>query len=371
MFDKDIYTFFLVPTISLFLLSSYAIAEPEISSISGKVSEGQTIKIFGSSLGTKSPAAPILWDNFNGGTDGGRLDVDPNWTMRYDSPLYTSTQPYGGSGLAIYNEASYGDSDMLKFRSASHSFTGVKELYYSYMNRHVGASTSGRVYKNGRIGADGERYSGPGVSGISDGYFLFNSGSGFIYPTASQGYNPDYRFESVDVGSANWQRHQLYSKASSPAGTANGRVYAAVHTQRKDYPNIVSMKSGYDFDYDIVLLGTMMDQPGVGETHYMYIDDVYIDNTLARVELCTSETWDYGASCNPQIPTAWSDNSVTVTVNQGAFASYEYAYLYVVDSEGNVNNNGLQIIVNESYTDGGNPPADVDIPVGFQMVQPN
>ncbi len=37
-----------------------------------------------------------------------------------------------------------------------------------------------------------------------------------------------------------------------------------------------------------------------------------------------------------QPPTAWSDSSVTVTVNQGSFADGSTAYLYLIDANGNV-----------------------------------
>ncbi len=70
------------------------------------------------------------------------------------------------------------------------------------------------------------------------------------------------------------------------------------------------------------------------------MDDIYIDNTRARVEVCNSSTWAARTHCEIQIPSAWSGTSITTTLNQGSFSGLSGAYLYVVDSSGAVNANG-------------------------------
>ena len=49
----------------IFLLTAaYPVyAEPMISSVSGAGNHGNSITIIGSGFGTKSPAAPLLWDD--------------------------------------------------------------------------------------------------------------------------------------------------------------------------------------------------------------------------------------------------------------------------------------------------------------------
>jgi hypothetical protein len=53
-----------------------------------------------------------------------------------------------------------------------------------------------------------------------------------------------------------------------------------------------------------------------------------------------------------QIPSAWSDTSITITLNKGSFANFNSAYLYVIDADGNVNTNGYLL----SDGGGGNTP---------------
>jgi hypothetical protein len=74
-------------------------------------------------------------------------------------------------------------------------------------------------------------------------------------------------------------------------------------------------------------------------------DDLYIDTTWARVMICTGSQWNSKGICEIQIPSAWSANSVTITANQGSFASGQQAYLYVVDSTGAVNANGFPVTI--------------------------
>ncbi|MGB7566678.1 MAG: hypothetical protein WBM07_02385, partial [Chitinivibrionales bacterium] len=75
---------------------------------------------------------------------------------------------------------------------------------------------------------------------------------------------------------------------------------------------------------------------------YEYIDQVYIDNTPAHVFISSSPgiLWpDVSAEDHSeiQVPSAWSDGSITFTLNQGSFSNGETAFLYVVDTTGNSN----------------------------------
>lgn len=60
----------LIYIIILCLIPVSAIAAPSVSSTSGSISHGLTITISGSDFGTKSPAAPLMWDDMEGETAG-------------------------------------------------------------------------------------------------------------------------------------------------------------------------------------------------------------------------------------------------------------------------------------------------------------
>ena len=90
-------------------------------------------------------------------------------------------------------------------------------------------------------------------------------------------------------------------------------------------------------------------------------DDGYLSFTKARVEIGNALTY---SNCNHteiQIPTAWSDSSITFTVNQGSFLNGETAYVFVVDADGNASS-GKEITIGGTGMPGSvdiTPPQDI------------
>jgi hypothetical protein len=73
-----------------------------------------------------------------------------------------------------------------------------------------------------------------------------------------------------------------------------------------------------------------------------WMDDIYVDNSFARVMICSGSTWSSRSHCEMQIPTSWSSSSITVKINRGSFGATDTAYLYVIDS-GNANSDGYKM----------------------------
>jgi hypothetical protein len=76
----------------------------------------------------------------------------------------------------------------------------------------------------------------------------------------------------------------------------------------------------------------------------IYVDNVYIDTTFARVEIGDASTYAASTHREIQIPTLWSDGSVTVNVNRGTFPTGATAYVYLTDSN-NVTSAGYPITI--------------------------
>jgi len=66
-----------------------------------------------------------------------------------------------------------------------------------------------------------------------------------------------------------------------------------------------------------------------------HMDDMYLDNTLARVEIAEGNTWASKGHYEVQPPVTWSSTSITFPLNVGSFTSGQTVYVYVVDSDGN------------------------------------
>ena len=78
-------------------------------------------------------------------------------------------------------------------------------------------------------------------------------------------------------------------------------------------------------------------------SNWRYYDDVYLDTTLARVVLANAPVLSQASIIELQIPSAWSDGSITATVNLGQFTQGQTAYLYVVDASGTPNPTGVAV----------------------------
>jgi hypothetical protein len=80
-------------------------------------------------------------------------------------------------------------------------------------------------------------------------------------------------------------------------------------------------------------------------------DDLYVDDTWARVIVGDASTLAASTHREIQIPSAWATGEVTVAVNRGSFAADASAYLYVVDSTGAVNSSGYAITFGDEGVD--------------------
>jgi len=128
--------------------------------------------------------------------------------------------------------------------------------------------------------------------------------------------------ESTPVGTANGYVRWCISK--TPASTAywcDDVDYTDIVTTASELNRLSYLKLGYDL-------------ANGGDTAQSWFDDIYIDDSWARVEIGDENVY---ANCTVRemiIPSAWSATEITATVKQGTFAADEVAYLYVTDSDG-------------------------------------
>jgi hypothetical protein len=319
--------------LTFLLLPSIAFAAPSISNVSGTVEEGESITITGSSFGTKSTAAPLLWDDFESGSDGAALTTDDNWVKNPSADgnggEYDNARSYSGS-LSAHNQVT---SSSGAFNTCNSFFTASDEVYHSYLIRWEENGADSAIMKYNRINASPHRYTGPGTFAFSSGD-PSTGGSG-AYWYAEAGGTPLYIFQIYrTIGDDTWHRIEMYDYLSTPAGTANGINWFAINNNNiTNRTGEVNRASGYSFQQDNIILGLMCANLSTGTVDF-WIDDVYVDNTRSRVELGNNSVFANCTHREIQIPTAWSATSISVTVNQGTFDDEDTAYLFVIDSNG-------------------------------------
>ncbi len=323
------------------IMPTFLLAAPVINSTSGQFDQGSAVTITGSGFGTKSQAAPLIWDNFDsdGADNGDRLDAHSNWThyMPTDYPKYNNTMAHSGS-FCIYSQPTE-HNYWREFSSAWQRFTPSDEVYFTYWFRwnDTGSADEDGVGKLGRILSTDitNHYNGAGDTGIQNwrqsglsGYGHHNPGTGAV--TSGGFYIPE----------DTWLKIEMYKKVSTP-GQSDGVIWMTLNGVVKWEDNsAMTRASGYSFQLREVLLPLMMASGGGMEDNEfdldLFCDDVYVDNTRARVQIGNNPNFHYCDHSEIQIPTAWSNSSISFTVNNGSFTEGETAYLYVIDENGDV-----------------------------------
>src|SRR5690606_40526993 len=69
--------------------------------------------------------------------------------------------------------------------------------------------------------------------------------------------------------------------------------------------------------YFQAVIGSGKDYGGTTITNFYGYDDIYIDFTQARVEICDSPSWTGRTHCEIQIPQTWSSTADRKSVVQG------------------------------------------------------
>ena len=359
----------LIPVLALMWCSTYG---QTISSVSGSVSGDESV-VMSSSLsdfGTKSPAAPILWEPFNTGANGDTLDVAmPDWSHEgtYDAycvvggvtgnqrigATISSTQYHSG-GLSVMNSTERCGFDTNSFLFSDRH---TSEIFVSYWWRTDNADlgSDAGLIKLSRVGSVseaaggmGNNYNGAGTFGISgmmpaasaDPYFLYNYDDVEVNMGTSPGHYCDIPWNE-------WCRIDTYSLVGT-ADTADGNMswWITAESGNDSFENdgIVTMTEGKEYTYDSFLLGLMYANNDESGDFELYLDDLYIDDTLSRVEIGNNSVFEDCTHREIQIPTAWAADEITVTVNQGSFAAADTAYLFVVDADGAVSD-GYQVVI--------------------------
>ncbi len=332
------------------LYINYALAVPSIQSIN--INNGN-MNITGVGFGTKNTASPLKWDDFENGSAGQLLkNIDPQWIPDppdRDGALYTDSLKHSGN-LSVCNYTP-GRSE---FDTNHFTFSpSVEEVYVSYWWRIDNADTDDygivkltRITSSTNAGGGGF-YNGAGATGLSNMNPRY-WGSPLIFYDAGEG-EVDLDYLTTPFNS--WVRIEMYKKVST-AGIADGKIIArTIGYEELIYDSLITRASGQTFLQDTVLLGLMMANPE-GE-YEIYIDDIYIDTTLSRVELGDAPHWDACSHREIQLPATWSDTGITAKINFGSFSSTDKLYVYVVDENGQHNVEGYPLTYTGSITNTG------------------
>ena len=314
----------------VFLAPFSCFGTPSKPSVSGFLSSGEIITISGSSFGTKSPAKPYLWAPFDGSLNPSTLGTRTSWDGN-ENMAYTSNEGAGGTGGAKATDDS--GTWTLTVNSSGFNWNDYNQQIYMFRKKKYNFDPGTANWKVWRMW--------PTEWAQPDFYVGTNNGCVF-----TEGVMESCNwFEGSDFeGTINaFNSEQFIFKGNSNSSTEDGILRLIMDG--------VTVADFTDMKYknDSRAMTRNFAVHGIGNTpnssSRMWVDDVYVDITWARVMLGNASTLSACTHVEPQIPSAWNTTEITATVNTGTFAANDTAYLFVVDANGEVSPASAPLVV--------------------------
>jgi len=377
--------------LSLGLLFSFTAniqADPYIDSMSGTIVDGESVSISGSGFGTN--ALEIEWLGGAGGyiesgSDGDEafrgVSARNGWYTTGDTISQIQVE-FSNADAHSHNNSLLSQYDASHYKSGFRYSTGdaIDEIYVTWWAKiDLGNIFNGqwKLYRLTR------------TSNVVDAYLEIMSG---IWHGVSNNYQRTHLNRTCE-GSTNsrwlesesclasralwlttndfpregeWARLELYAIRSTPNIWDGEWDWSCIREGAGTYnTNRIIMTRQTSEDWLYFWWQNYLGNDVRDGSERVYIDDPYIQlGSRARVEIGDASTWDSCTHREIQIPTNWSDGSITFTVNQGSFQNEDTAYLFAVDSDGTASGGYL-------ITFTGTAPGDIndDEVVNIQDIQ--
>jgi hypothetical protein len=314
------------------LSAAVATAAPVVTAISGTPSQGQTVRISGTGFGTKSRAAPLVFDDFEAGTAGqqvqGKTATAGQWNTGSYAGGVTYTTFEGRKvarhqfGNGTYNSSLYVDP------------APTQTVYLDFWIKGVPISNPSRNWKTWRFYNSSDSEVGNSV------YYCVGGG---IDMAGSWVWTPETPPPQT------WIHYEVIQKPGMVRHYRDGKL--DLSNSNSSPPTVAQVRIGHYWGLDGV--DTCSSNPGGN----VYTDNVYVDNSLARVVLGDQPTFELSRKRAIQQPTAWSGSEVSVRFYSTGFTTGEQAYLFVIDPN-NVASPGYPVRIGEGAVVP-NPPTNV------------
>ena len=342
-------------------------AEPQIAVLSGSLHNGGTITIRGSDFGSKSSAAPLIssYNNSNTANNWSTGSIAGDWTSRGTVSLSTTilrnSLPQSSRTITYDNGGAYDSIRYLRMNTDNKVYVS----FWMYRDNTTWNQVTGsgnnakflRIYQSS--GYDGDSYYQLVCDANGDAAALRSSGdhlggnSQWSIDYTSPLYNATRYNRSIFNASTNlnlpqlqnWEHYEYYMDYPSSQGGMDG-INVVWKNGATVARSINLSVGGSSNDRRWVMIGQV--SGAYSPSYNEYIDQVYIDNTLAHIYISDSAntSWPDNAFAHHseiQVASEWSDKSITFTFNQGGFSSGDTVYLYIVDNNGSCNSQGHPI----------------------------
>ncbi len=344
----------------LLFLVQVVSATPSVSDISNdQLIDGLNYIISGSGFGVKTTAPPLVQKDFEDMPAGTLLGEEGYWTVQDTSPVgkepqYSSLNPRGIHSLQsayFYDccNCDYSTDDRASSPELDFSTNRVYLDYWVYFN-WANPNLQHQVKLN-RLGAGRipifiyPYYVWENWVNADGSHSTYNDFRTDQSTCLDGSRDPTRNLPPSSLINNGWNHLQIQMDGGTlghPTASysvwLNGNVY--------DYETNLYYRCGNEDYYNKFLLylwvGNCYQTSSMMETYVNY-DDVYVDNSWARIEIGDNQDYMSCTHRETQIPVSWNSNSIEFEANQGAFEDAEQLYLFIVDENGAVNSQGYPI----------------------------
>ncbi|WP_138441571.1 hypothetical protein [Marinobacter alexandrii] len=313
---------------STLLLSTDALSVPKVTEIQGEIKSGGSLVIRGSSFGSLSSDYTSLWD-----TVDNQSAFD---NLKHGSVVPENVGPWTRNGNPWSNLMTISTESGNRHKRSSAHYFGIKKAFLGVPRAFDNASNR-NIYASWWFYAsyDIDRYEGHNkLIRLWDD--LDGTKTRISWTQILLGAYGDTVWGDWGGNDGSWNLLEVFANADK--GTidvwTNGKIVHSVANYQKESSSegMTVWLIGFDPNYD--------DYTNLE----IRLDDIFVASSPARVELSNSSTWK-GAGNRREIQpaTSWSSSKIEVNLNLGQFDAQENLYIYVIDTDGNVNSNGYPI----------------------------
>jgi hypothetical protein len=330
-----------------------------VSTVPGTVFHGDTVTISGSGFGVKSPALPAVLDGASGTNildkwDGFWPSQNTMYNLAYRDLPPCISPPHSRANNRVISGAHYSSGGA----DAGFNVMFWKNRTITPYPSYTYASWYQRMDDNWQFGQGSPADDNLKAWDFSEGnepynlvanwYLEYNprptsavSGAGWNITddgTALQFSGSSFGGSAVNPMSGGWTKIEVEIKYTNQS---NGYIKLWENGEQKI--NYAGRTDNYPGTARSEAIGGFARSRSTN--NWRYFTDVYLDYTPARVVLADNPTLSSATVVENQIPTAWSDTSITFVVNLGKFTQGQTAYLFVIDASGLPNGPGQVVTV--------------------------
>ena len=328
-------------SLACLFLPCFAIAQPVINTVTGDISSGTTLILKGSGFTEKSNPEPLFWWKADFGVAPSPLGRLKTWSdsTRFGGNFSTAIVAPGSQRSVGKNHSGGGaalsrvdfDSDRLYFfRKTYEDFDVTKNWVYK-----TGTNLKTFNFKTFRFWSNERNNMFAATHGPRTNEYHFE-----LANTDGAIYTDKFTHNHLRQVPFAWKVEEVEYKTSS-IGQKDGVFHyyqngllatdQKVRTRTSEYPN----------RYNKVYQSQVSN--GAKDPSIMYYDSLYVDDTWHRVVICKSKTWETCHEREIQIPVSWDDKQIEVKLNLGGFDPKSSLFVYIVDKNAAVNDNGFAL----------------------------